>query len=78
MLKKYHPGPTHVIQLEGIEVDESLSYEKHPMKILDREVKGLRKKKIPLVKVLWRNCDVEEATWEAEEEMQKKYPELFV
>jgi len=29
------------------------------------------------MKVLWRNQQVEEATWEAEEEMNKKYPHLF-
>ncbi|XP_027122205.1 uncharacterized protein [Coffea arabica] len=78
ILKKYHLDPTHVIQLEDIEVDEPLSYEEYPMKIPDREVKDLRNKKIPLVKIFWRNHEVEEANWEAEEEMQKKYPELFV
>ena len=78
LFKKYHPDPTHVIQLEDIEVDEPLSYEEYPMKIPDREVKDLRNKKISLVKIFWRNHEVEEATWEAEEEMQKKYPELFV
>ena len=34
-------------------------------------------KTVPLVKVLWRNYDVEEATWEIEEDMWKEYPELF-
>ena len=37
----------------------------------------MRTKKIPLVKVLWRHHGFEEATWELEDEMQKKYPELF-
>ncbi|XP_071917051.1 uncharacterized protein [Coffea arabica] len=78
ILKKYHPDPTHVIQLEDIEVDGSLLYEEHPVKVLDREVKDLRNKKISLVNFLWRNHDVEEATWETEEEMQKKYLELFI
>ncbi|XP_071905706.1 uncharacterized protein [Coffea arabica] len=57
------------IPLGDLEVDESLAYEEHLVKILDREVKDLRNKKIPLVKVLSRNHDVKEATWEAEEEM---------
>mgnify|MGYP004722989935 CR=1 FL=1 len=77
MLKKYHPDPSHVLQLEGIEVDESLTYEEGPVKILEREVKELRNKKIPLVKILWKNHGIEEATWELEEDMQRKYPELF-
>ena len=33
---------------------------------------------ILLVKVLWRNHAVEEATWEREDEMRAKYSFLFV
>ena len=54
-----------------------MSYEEQPVEILDRKEKELRNKKIPLVKVLWRNHEVEEATWEREEEMKTKYPQLF-
>nr|XP_027124233.1 uncharacterized protein LOC113740918 [Coffea arabica] len=78
MLKKYHPDPSHMLQLEEIEVDESLTYEEGRVKILEREVKELRGKKIPLAKILWRNRGIEEATWELEEDMQRKYPELFL
>ena len=77
LLKKYHPDPTHILHLEDVELDESLTYEEQPVQILDRKVKELRNKQIPLVKILWRNHDVEEATWEIEEGMQKKYPTLF-
>ncbi|XP_071901027.1 uncharacterized protein [Coffea arabica] len=77
MLKKYYPDPTHIVQPEEIEVDESLTYEEKPVRLLDRKVKKLRNKQIPLVKILWKNHGVEEVTWEMEEEMQKKYPELF-
>ena len=77
MLKKYYPDPTHILQLEEIEIDESLTYEEKPVQLLDRKVKELRNKQIPLVKILWKNHGVEEATWEVEEEMQKKYPDLF-
>ena len=77
ILKKYHPDPSHVIQLVEVEVDESLTYEERPIKILDREIKELRNKKIALVKVLWKNHDVEEATWEVEKDMKDQYPELF-
>ena len=47
------------------------------MEILAQEVKELRNKQIPLVKVLWRNHKTEEATWEIEEVMQQQYPTLF-
>ena len=32
---------------------------------------------IPLVKVLWRNSKVEEATWELEVDMRDRFPDLF-
>ena len=32
---------------------------------------------IPLVKVLWRSQEVEEETWEPEEEVRRNYPQLF-
>jgi len=44
---------------------------------MDRSIKELRNKKEPLVKVLWRNSQIEEETWERESEMMKKYPGLF-
>ncbi|WMV29209.1 hypothetical protein MTR67_022594 [Solanum verrucosum] len=47
----------------------------HP--ILDRQVRRLRTKDVASVKVLWRNQFFEEATWEAEEDMKKRYPYLF-
>ncbi|XP_027171642.1 uncharacterized protein LOC113771232 [Coffea eugenioides] len=76
--RKYYPDPSHVLPLEGIEVDETLTYEEGPVRILEREMKELRNKEIPLVKILWKNHGLEEATWELEEEMQNKYPDLFL
>ena len=45
--------------------------------MLDRKVKELRSKQILLVKILWKNHGVEAAIWEMEDDMKKKYPELF-
>ena len=42
-----------------------LIYEEEHVEIVAREVKELRNKRIPLVKVLWRNHKTEEATWES-------------
>jgi hypothetical protein len=38
-----------------------------PVQILDRKEQKLRTKTIALVKVLWRNHDVEEASWKLEQ-----------
>ena len=77
MLKKYVTDLSHVLHQEPVEVHANLTYEEKPVQILAREEKTLRNKVIPLVKVLWRNHNVEEATWEREEDMRKSYPELF-
>ncbi|KAL0536812.1 hypothetical protein IC582_025774 [Cucumis melo] len=76
-LRKYVPDPSHVVDYEPLEIDENLSYVEQPVEVLAREVKTLRNKEIPLVKVLWRNHLVEEATWEREDDMRSRYPELF-
>ena len=60
-----------------LQLEEDLTYEERLIQILDRKIKELRNKKIHLVKVLWQNSSVEEATWEREEEMKNKHPELF-
>ncbi|XP_070049304.1 uncharacterized protein [Nicotiana tomentosiformis] len=78
MLKKVVGDPALIDPVEAIEVNEELTYEYIPIAILDRRVRKLRNKKIASVKVLWRNQHVEEATWEAEKDMKKKYPHLFV
>ena len=77
MLRKYLTDPSHVIKPQEINLEEGLEYEEVPVAIVDRQVKKLRSKEIPTVKVIWRNHSQEEATWEAEEEMRTKYPHLF-
>ncbi|KAL5556863.1 hypothetical protein UlMin_039099 [Ulmus minor] len=77
MLRKYTPDPSHVLSYDTLDLRQDLTFEESPVKILDREEKELRRKKIRLVKVLWRNHEVEEATWEREDEMRAKYPHLF-
>ena len=77
ILKKYIPNPDHVLTLHSVQVQVDLNYEEKLVEIVDRTMKKLRNKEIPLVKVLWRNHRVEEAIWELEDDMRKNYPELF-
>ncbi|TYK11794.1 pol protein [Cucumis melo var. makuwa] len=60
MLRKYVTNPSHAVDYESLEIDENLSYAEQPVEILAREVKMLRNRGIPLVKVLWQNHKVEE------------------
>ncbi|KAA3487979.1 receptor-like protein kinase [Gossypium australe] len=66
-----------MILVEEIEVQRNLNYKEESVEILASEVKELRCKRVPLVKVLWCNNNVEEATWELEETMKCQYPYLF-
>ncbi|WMV09620.1 hypothetical protein MTR67_003005 [Solanum verrucosum] len=77
MLKKCICDPSLILPTESIRIKDNLSYEEVPVQILDRQVRRLRMKEVASVKVLWRNQFVEEATWEAEEDMKKRYPHLF-
>ncbi|XP_016684025.1 uncharacterized protein [Gossypium hirsutum] len=69
MLRCYRSDTTHIVLVKKIEVRLDLTFEEEPVQILDREVKVLRRKSIPLVKVHWHNHGSEEATWEPEEAM---------
>ena len=77
MLRKYIPDSSHVLPLEKLELNENATYKTQPIQILDRKEQVLRRKTIPLVKVLWLHHNVEEATWELESEIRSKYPHLF-
>ena len=74
MLRHYRSDPSHIIPVEEIEVRPNMTFEEESVQILNRDVKVLRRKSIPLVKVLWRNYKAEEATWEPEEAMRRQYP----
>lgn len=77
MWKKYIGDHSLVILVEYINVTDSLSYEKDPEAILDCQVWKLRSKEISSVKVLWRNQRVEGASWESEDYMRDRHPNLF-
>ncbi|XP_021718856.1 uncharacterized protein LOC110686548 [Chenopodium quinoa] len=76
-IRKYVLDVTHVLQPETIEMNENLTFEERLVKILDTKVRSTRNKDGRIVKVLWTNHKTKEATWEAEDNMRKRYPKLF-
>ena len=52
MLMRYISKTSHVLSQEPLALDLDLSYEEYPLQILDKRVKELRNKKIPLLKIL--------------------------
>ncbi|KAL0445659.1 UNVERIFIED_CONTAM: hypothetical protein Slati_1693800 [Sesamum latifolium] len=77
MLRRYRSDPSHILREPEIEISEGLTYVEEPTEILDRSIKRLRNKEIPMVKVKWSHHSPREATWEVEENMREKYPYLF-
>ncbi|XP_057965290.1 uncharacterized protein LOC131155859 [Malania oleifera] len=77
VLRKYMPDPSHMLSYEPLEIRDALAYEEVPVQILDQNVRKLHTKEIALVKVMWWNHVVEEASWELETKILQKYPQLF-
>ncbi|GJY08923.1 putative reverse transcriptase domain-containing protein [Tanacetum coccineum] len=68
---------TLAIPLDEIQINDKLQFTEEHVKIMDREVKRLKKSRIPIVKIRWNSRRGLEFTWEREDQMQKKYPHLF-
>ena len=67
----------YVIRIKLMKIYEDLTYEEVSIQIVDVMNKVLRHAIVKLVKVLWRNHTIREATWELEEEMREKHLQLF-
>ncbi|GKF09178.1 putative reverse transcriptase domain-containing protein, partial [Tanacetum coccineum] len=66
-----------VIPLEEIQLDYNLNFVEEPVEIMDREVKQLKRSRIPIIKVRWNARRGPEYTWEREDQFKEKYPHLF-
>ncbi|GJV83071.1 putative reverse transcriptase domain-containing protein [Tanacetum coccineum] len=77
-LKKCLANLSLHVPLDEIKVDKTLRFVEEPVEIMDREVKSLKPSKIALVKVRWNSKRGPEYTWEREDYMKSKYPQLFV
>nr|GEY02743.1 putative reverse transcriptase domain-containing protein [Tanacetum cinerariifolium] len=76
-LKKCYADEPLVMPLEGIHIDDRLHIVEDPVEIMEREIKRLKRSRIPLVKVRWNSRRGAEFTWEREDSFKKKYPHLF-
>ncbi|GJS68007.1 putative reverse transcriptase domain-containing protein [Tanacetum coccineum] len=76
-LKKFIADVNLHVPLEEIKIDNELHFVEEPIEIRDREVKKLKRSWIPIVKVRWNSRRGPEFTWEREDEMKRKYPQLF-
>ncbi|GJX52720.1 hypothetical protein Tco_0281089 [Tanacetum coccineum] len=70
-------GPFEIVPLDEIEIDENLHFIEEPIEIVERDVKKLKRRRIPLVKVRWNSWQGAEYTWEHKDQFRMKYPHLF-
>ena len=57
--------------------DVTLTYEEHPIAILDRDERKGKRSMVKFVKVQWSNHSEDEATWEREDRLHQEYPDFF-
>jgi hypothetical protein len=76
-LKKCLRVPEEQLPVEGLEVQEDLTYIEKPTQIIETTDRVTRRKTIRMCKVRWGHHSKEEATWEREDDLIAKYPELF-
>ena len=76
-LKKCLADDSLLIPFDELRIDDKLNFVEEPLEIVDRGLKKLRQSKIPIVKVNWNSKRGPEFTWEREEQMKQKYPQLF-
>nr|GFA97092.1 hypothetical protein [Tanacetum cinerariifolium] len=76
-LKKCYADELLAMPLEGVHIDDTLQFVEEPVEIMEREIKRLKRSRIPLVKACWSSRRGPEFTWEREDSFKQKYPHLF-
>ncbi|GKB25501.1 putative reverse transcriptase domain-containing protein [Tanacetum coccineum] len=76
-LKKCLFDESLMILLEELRVDDKLHFVEEPVEVMDREIKKLKRSRIPIIKVRWNSKRGPEFTWEREDQFKQKYPHLF-
>ena len=66
-----------MIDIEKLQLEPDLIYFEYPIKIIDHKTRVTRNQTSDFYKVQWSNHSEREATWETEEFVQSKCPELL-
>jgi len=75
-LRKYISNQSHVIRRDIVQLKNNLTFNAMFVQIVDKKVKELRDRQIPLVKVIWNEANGD-ITRELEEKIRDIYPHLF-
>jgi hypothetical protein len=71
------PASTEEVRAEDLNLKEDLTYQEHPIRILEEAERKTRRRSLKFLKVQWSNHTEKEATWEREDLLQAEYPSLF-
>ncbi|GKD21539.1 hypothetical protein Tco_1223242 [Tanacetum coccineum] len=63
--------------MKELQLNDKLNFIEEPVEVMDREIKQLKRSRIPIVKVRWNSKRGPEFTWEREDEIRAKYPHQF-
>ncbi|GJS66885.1 hypothetical protein Tco_0681449 [Tanacetum coccineum] len=66
-LKKCYADEPLAVPLDGLHFEDKLQLVEEPVEIVDREVKRLKRSRIPLIKVRWNSKRGPAFTWERED-----------
>ncbi|PKU84510.1 hypothetical protein MA16_Dca003023 [Dendrobium catenatum] len=69
-LRKWISDSEKKLSADDVEIQENLQYKEEPEKILAYDMRKLRSKQIPMVKVQWKYRTACDATWEKESDMR--------
>ncbi|GJW58721.1 putative reverse transcriptase domain-containing protein [Tanacetum coccineum] len=76
-LKKCLSDESLIIPMKELQLDDKLNFVEEPVEVMDREIKQLKRRRIPIIKVRWNSKRGPEFTWEREDKIRAKYPHLF-
>jgi hypothetical protein len=78
ILRKYIRYPELKIEADPIIIQQGLTIDAQPVRVLEFSERVMHNRTIKYVKILWSNQIKREATWELESIMRNKYPDLFL
>jgi hypothetical protein len=76
-LRKCVRLPTEVLSERELEIEPDLSYQEHPVKVLDQKERSTWARSIKMYKIQWSNHTEEEATWETEDFLRPRFPDFL-
>ena len=65
------------ISMKELNVQEDLTYDEYPVKILEESERVTRNKVIQMCKVQWNRHSEDVVTWEREDDLRAEYPQRF-